>query len=138
MAKILIVDDEPSMLQVLKLNLELEGHETLLAADGGTAVKRVEAEEPDLILLDIMMPVMDGWRVLATLSMMELRHRPRIIVMTAKAGGHDLIKGVELGADEYVTKPFELDDLMTVVDQVLSRTPEEVIKRRSVLMSELS
>lgn len=132
MAKVLIVDDEPSMLTVLQLNLEMEGHEALLAADGGTAMSRITAEHPDLVLLDVMMPVLDGWQVLERISKLD-RARPRVIVMTAKSGVSDLVKGIELGADEYVTKPFEIDDLMGVVTAVLGRSDQENESRRQEL-----
>ena len=132
MAKILVVDDEPSMLKVLQLNLDMEGHKALLAADGGTALARIEAEKPDLVLLDVMMPVLDGWQVLEQISKMD-GDRPRVIVMTAKSGGSDLVKGMEFGADEYVTKPFEIDELMEVVTAVLSRSEQENEARRSEL-----
>lgn len=130
MAKVLITDDEPSMLRVLQVNLEIEGYETFLAGDGETALKRIEAESPDLVLLDIMMPVMDGWTVLKNLARMPLKSRPRVIIMTAKSGERDMAHGIELGADDYVVKPFEVDDLLEAVADVLSRTDEEAEARR--------
>lgn len=138
MARILIVDDEPSLLKMLQVNLELEGHETLLAGDGETALKRIAAEAPDLVLLDIMMPVLDGWEVLRRLQLSAGRKQPRVIVMTAKAGGHDVVKGLELGADEYVTKPFDMDDLLALIVVVLSRSDEASAKRRRSMIEERS
>jgi len=79
-----------------------------------------------------MMPVLDGWQVLEQISKMD-GARPRVIVMTAKSGGSDLVKGMELGADEYVTKPFEIDELMEVVTAVLSRSEQENEARRAEL-----
>ena len=137
LARILIVDDEPSMLQMLQMNLQMEGHDTLLAGDGATALKRVETEDPDLILLDIMMPVLDGWEVLRQLGTMALRKRPRVIVMTAKSGEHDLRKGLLLGADEYVTKPFEIDELIESVGRLLDLTDQEMAARREAAKKEL-
>ena len=119
MARILIADDEPSLLKVLKLNLEMEGHETLLASDGETALKRIEIDQPDVVLLDVMMPIFDGWEVLRRLNMLELRKRPKIIVMTAKSGQHDRDKGKGLGADLYITKPFEMEDLIASVNELV-------------------
>ncbi|MFN2609837.1 MAG: response regulator transcription factor [Actinomycetota bacterium] len=136
MAKVLIVDDEPSILQMLQMNLQIEGHVTYLASDGETALKRIQAEEPDLVLLDIMMPVLDGWGVLQQLAELNLKKRPRIIVMTAKAGGHDLMRGFRLGADEYITKPFEIDGFVEMVGITLARSEEEVLKRRQEFMDE--
>lgn len=130
--KILIVDDEPSLLRVLQVNLELEGYQTLLAGDGSTAIHRIKIESPDLVLLDVMMPVMDGWEVLSSLS--SLKRKPRVIVMTAKAGGHDLVKGLQLGADQYLTKPFEMEELLTRVKEVLSMTDEEAKAKRQALI----
>lgn len=137
-AKVLIVDDEPSLLQVLKMNLDLEGYETLLAGDGETALRRIESESPDLVLLDIMMPVIDGWEVLRRLELLRLGKIPRVIVMTAKAGGHNLVKAFTLGADDYVTKPFEIDELLETVKAVLARTAGEARARRRELLEEWS
>jgi DNA-binding response OmpR family regulator len=138
LARVLIVDDEPSMLQMLQMNLQMEGHDTLLAADGATALKRVETEDPDLILLDIMMPVLDGWEVLRRLGTLALRKRPRVVVMTAKSGDQDLRKGLLLGADEYVTKPFEIDELIESVSRLLELTEPEIDARREAMKKELS
>lgn len=134
MAKILIADDEPAILEVLRRTLELEGHQPFLASDGGTTLQRIETEEPDLVLLDVMMPVMDGWEVLRRLGEIQAHKPPRVIVMTAKGGERDIAKGLELGASEYVTKPFEIDQLMKLIADVLARSPEEMERRRSALL----
>lgn len=136
MARILVVDDEPSLLQMLKVNLELEGHEAFLAGDGQTALKRIEAEIPDLVLLDIMMPVFDGWEVLRRIGQMRFRRRPRVVVMTAKAGTRDYVKGLELGAHGYVTKPFDLEDFLETVREVLSLSEDELETRRLKLLEQ--
>ena len=130
MSRVLVVDDEPSLLQVLKMNLELEGHEAFLASDGGTALKRIVAEEPDLVLLDIMMPVMDGWDVLRNLSEMPLKKKPRVIVMTAK-GMRDMSKGLELGAHAYISKPFDTEELLELVENLLQTPMDELEKIRT-------
>lgn len=134
MAKILIADDEPAILEVLRRTLEFEGHQSFLASDGATTLQRIETEEPDLVLLDVMMPVMDGWEVLRRLGETQARKPPRVIVMTAKGGERDIAKGLELGASEYVTKPFEIDQLMKLITDVLARSPEEMERRRSALL----
>lgn len=121
MARILIVDDEPGILKMLKVNLEMEGHDVMLAADGYTALRRIEAESPDLVLLDIMMPVIDGWEVLRNLKAQKLRSGPKVIVMTAKTGDTNQSKGLALGAEEYVKKPFDVEQLLSVIDEVLER-----------------
>src|SRR4051794_21056324 len=116
-AKILIVDDEPDILLLLRIDLEAEGFETLLAADGETAVKRIVEEHPDVVLLDVMMPVIDGWGVMRQLSEMSIS--TRVVVLSAKASGRDMARALELGAVEYVTKPFDPAALMLTVAHVL-------------------
>ena len=116
--KILIVDDEPDVLLTLRMILEAEGFDPLLAADGETALRRVDDERPDLVVLDIMMPVLDGWFVLAELG--GRATRPAVVVCSAKSGESDRVRAAELGADEYVTKPFEPDDLVEVIRTLLA------------------
>lgn len=114
--RVLIVDDEPDILLMLRMNLEAEGYETLLAGDGETALRRIGEERPDVVLLDVMMPVLDGWGVLEQLS--TLTERPRVIVLSAKSSDRDFHRAWELGADEYVTKPFDPDELMEIILRV--------------------
>lgn len=137
MAKILAVDDEPAILQMLKLNLEMAGHEVHLAGDGSTALARIQQEAPDLVLLDVMMPTLDGWQVLEGVQEMQLPKSPRVILVTAKASDSDLSRGLKLGADEYVSKPFELDDLLEIVEEVLARSDSDAAARRRQLIDEL-
>ncbi|MFN8105591.1 MAG: response regulator [Acidimicrobiia bacterium] len=115
--RILIVDDEPDILLMLRVNLEAEGYSTLLASDGETALRRIAEERPDVVLLDVMMPVVDGWGVLERLGTMN--PRPRVILLTAKSSDRDLGKARELGADEYVTKPFDPDLLLRKIDSMV-------------------
>jgi Response regulators consisting of a CheY-like receiver domain and a winged-helix DNA-binding domain len=122
--KILIVDDEPDVLLTLRMIFESEGFDPLLAADGETALRRVDDEHPDLVVLDIMMPVLDGWFVLAELGGRPVH--PRVVVCSAKSGDADRTRAAELGADEYVTKPFEPDDLVAVIRDVLGRSRAHV------------
>lgn len=138
MARILIVDDEPATLKLLKLNLELDGHEPFLASDGETALKRIEAERPDLVLLDVMMPVFDGWEVLRRLGEMKLSKNLKIIIMTAKVGERDLAKGLEMGAHEYVTKPFDLDEFMSIIRELLELSMEDTEQRRQAHLQGLA
>ena len=135
MTKVLIVDDEPALLQVLKVNLELDGYETYLASDGQTALKRIQSEEPDVVLLDLMMPVMDGWGVLSNLQEMKLRKPPRVVIMTAK-GDRDLERGLEMGASAYVTKPFENEDLLDTVREVMSLSRQQLAARNRAQLEE--
>src|SRR5919106_3471093 len=129
MTKVLIVDDEPALLQMLKVNLELDGFETYLASDGATGLKRIEAEEPDVVLLDLMMPVLDGWGVLTKLREMKLRKQPKVIIMTAK-GQRDLEKGLEMGATAYLTKPLDTERLFETVREVMSLSDEQLAARK--------
>ncbi|MCZ8524064.1 MULTISPECIES: response regulator YycF [Paenibacillus] len=118
MAKILVVDDEQPIADILKFNLEKEGHEVICAYDGGTAVDLAYAEEPDLILLDLMLPVKDGMDVCR-----EVRQKLNtpIIMLTAKDNEIDKVLGLELGADDYVTKPFGTRELLARVKAHLRR-----------------
>ncbi len=129
--RVLIVDDEPDILLMLRVNLESEGFDTALAGDGETALRRIEEERPDVVLLDVMMPVMDGWGVLSNLNRMD--PRPRILVLSAKSGDRDMAKAYELGADEYVTKPFDPDGLIASIDTLLQLDPAALEVRRREL-----
>lgn len=135
LGKVLVVDDEPSLLRLLQVALESEGYRVMLASDGRTALTRAREEEPDLMLLDIMMPVIDGWGVLEGLR--ELENRPKVVCLTAKDSTRDRLKGWRLGADEYVTKPFDMDRLLELVGDVLSRTHDEQEERRRQALREL-
>ncbi|MBI1734649.1 MAG: response regulator transcription factor [Candidatus Rokubacteria bacterium] len=119
MARILIVDDEPEIVRGLADNLKFEGHEAVSATNGAEALAAVEREAPDLVILDIMMPVMSGWDVAK-----DLRRRGidvPIIMLTARGEEVDRVLGLELGADDYVTKPFSLRELLARVRAVLRR-----------------
>ncbi len=122
--RVLIVDDEPDVLLLLRIELEAEGYETILAADGETALLRIADERPDVVLLDVMMPVVDGWGVLKRLA--ESGSSTRVIVLSAKASDSDVAHALELGAHEYVTKPFEAAALLVTVAHVLSSSPDDL------------
>jgi DNA-binding response OmpR family regulator len=93
--------------------------EASLAADGATAMRRIAAERPDVVLLDLMLPVLDGWAVLADLHSRE--QAPPVIVCSAKGSPRDLARAQELGAVEYITKPFDMEDVLDTVREVLER-----------------
>lgn len=116
--KILVVDDEQPIADILKFNLEKEGHQVICAFDGGEAVRLAFEEQPDLILLDLMLPVKDGMDVCR-----EVRTRLQmpIIMLTAKDTEIDKVLGLELGADDYVTKPFSTRELLARVKAHLRR-----------------
>ena len=120
-AKILIVDDDLNICELLRLYLQKDGFQTVVVNDGTAAVEAAKNEAPDLILLDIMLPKMDGWQVCR-----EIRKTSTvpIIMLTAKGETFDKILGLELGADDYVTKPFSIPELMARVKAQLRRVPE--------------
>jgi len=126
--KVLIVDDEPDILMLLRVDLEAEGYETTLAADGQTALARICDERPDIVLLDVMMPVLDGWSVLQELARAE--DQTPVVVVSAKASDHDAARALELGAAEYIIKPFDPTDLLSTVETVLSSTPYDIDAHR--------
>lgn len=120
--KILIVDDDENICELLRLYLEKDGFETVVANDGEQAVKFANLYNPDLILLDIMLPSLDGWQVCR-----EIRKQSEtpIIMLTAKGETFDKILGLELGADDYVTKPFETKEVIARIKAVLRRSNEK-------------
>ena len=134
MARILVVDDEPDILLLLRMNLEAEGHEVLLAADGEMALARIAEHRPDLVLLDVMMPLRDGWGVLEAID----GEGRAVVMVSAKADPRDAQRALELGALDYLTKPFDLDKLLAVVDEQLARTPAERQAARDLALRELA
>lgn len=117
--KILITDDDRSIAELMRLYLEKEGYECILAENGKKALQKFESESPDLIILDVMMPEMDGWQVCR-----EIRKTSNvpIIMLTAKGETFDKVLGLELGADDYMVKPFETKELIARIKAVLRRT----------------
>ena len=120
--KILVVDDDLNICELLKLYLENEGYTAFVANDGQAAVDTFAAKNPDLVLLDIMLPKMDGWQVCR-----EIRKTSSvpIIMLTAKGETFDKVLGLELGADDYVTKPFDAKEVMARIKAVLRRSKGE-------------
>jgi len=126
---ILVVDDEPRMTRFIRMNLELEGYRVIEAHDGIEALDRARRELPDLIILDVMMPELNGFETLRMLR--EISNVP-VIMLTVRADEEDKVRGLELGADDYVTKPFGARELASRIKAVLRRTqgpagPEESI-----------
>jgi CheY-like chemotaxis protein len=119
--RVLVVDDDPTVLEMLERYLGRE-HEVVVARDGpGAVALATRAPLPDLILLDIMMPGLDGLTVAHRLRMVpELKHTP-IIFVTAKDGPMDVVKGIQAGARSYITKPFKLEELRSKVDKALGK-----------------
>lgn len=120
--KIMVVDDDRNICELLRLYLEKEGFTPILANDGEIAVERFEEQKPDLILLDIMMPKLDGWQVCR-----EIRKKSNvpIIMLTAKGETFDKVLGLELGADDYVVKPFEAKEVVARIKAVLRRVGQQ-------------
>ena len=120
--KVLIVEDESNIAELINLYLKKEGYETMIAEDGGKALELYRLFRPDLVLLDIMLPVMDGWAVCAKIR--ETDKTP-IIMLTAKGETTDKVTGLEMGADDYIVKPFEMKELLARVHAVLRRAGGE-------------
>lgn len=135
--RVLVVDDEPDVLLLCRVNLEFEGYEVMEAADGVEAMSRVRERRPDVILLDVMMPRMDGWQVLTELkSDDQLRDIP-VVMLTAKVQDQDQIRGWSSGASEYITKPFSPLSLSQVLEDVLADGPDDEERRRSMVLEKL-
>ena len=116
--KVLIVEDESNIAELINLYLKKEGYETMIAEDGGKALELYRLFRPDLVLLDIMLPVMDGWAVCAKIR--ETDKTP-IIMLTAKGETTDKVTGLEMGADDYIVKPFEMKEVLARIHAVLRR-----------------
>ena len=125
---ILVVEDDRNISDLIQMYLVKEGFDVRIAGDGGKAIEEFQKEVPDLILLDIMLPVMDGWAVCAKIR--ETSKVP-IIMLTAKSEVFDRIQGLEMGADDYIVKPFEMKELIARINAVLRRTeiPNDTSKR---------
>ena len=121
--KIVVVEDDINIAELLRLYLEKDGFEVLIAHDGGAGLHLAETENPDLVMLDIMLPVMDGWQVCKAI---RKNSKTPIIMLTAKGETEDKVTGLEMGADDYIVKPFEVKELLARVHAVLRRTGEDV------------
>ena len=125
--RVLIVEDDPDTLVIMRVNLQAAGIEPILAADGRTAIARIQAEDPDAVLLDVLLPGIDGWQVLAELH--ELGDPVPVIVCSGKNNPQDIQRAQDLGAAAYLVKPFDIDRLIDV-------TTEAVTRRRPTLILE--
>ena len=130
MAKtVLIVEDDRNIADLLRLYLEKEGYEVTIAPDGGKGVERFREVKPDLVLLDLMLPVLDGWGVLRAIRQDS---KTPVIMLTAKGELNDKVSGLKMGADDYVTKPFEMKEVLARIEAVLRRSgiePERSSRR---------
>ena len=129
---VLVVEDDPNIRELLQLYLEKDGYAVTLAADGGQGLAKFHAIKPDLVLLDVMMPVMDGWAVCKAI---RAEDNTPVIMLTAKGETDDKVTGLKTGADDYVTKPFEMKELLARIEAVLRRSDrvnEPEVSRRLV------
>lgn len=120
-ARILVVDDEPDLLELLRYNLTKAGHAVVCAASGTDALMRIRSQLPDLVVLDLMLPDMDGFEVCRTLKQDARTAKIPVVMLTAKDEEADVVTGLELGADDYLTKPFSPRVLLARIKAVLRR-----------------
>ena len=118
--RILICDDDPAILRVLQVNLEVEGYEALLAHHGEEALEIADREHPDLIILDIMMPRLDGYQTCERLKASDATKDIPVVFLSAKAQESDIEKGKQYGVAAYLTKPFDPDTLVETIEELLS------------------
>jgi two-component system alkaline phosphatase synthesis response regulator PhoP len=128
-AEVLVVDDDPDIRSLLRLTFESYGYLVREAGDGMAAVAALEEHAPEAMVLDVMMPRMDGYAVLRTMRQRDLAPSTRVLMLTCKTEERDFVRGFELGADDYQTKPFEPERLVEDVAKLL-RTPDDALHRR--------
>ena len=116
---VLIVEDDRNIAELLQMYLEKEGYAVTIAHDGGQGLEKFRAIKPDLVLLDVMMPVMDGWAVCRAI---RAEYQTPIIMLTAKSETDDKVHGLRFGADDYITKPFEMKEVLARMEAVLRRS----------------
>ena len=116
---VLVVEDDRNIAELLQMYLEKEGYAVTLATDGGEGLGKFRAIKPDLVLLDVMMPVMDGWAVCKAI---RAEGKTPVIMLTAKSETDDKVAGLKSGADDYITKPFEMKEVLARIEAVLRRT----------------
>jgi DNA-binding response OmpR family regulator len=129
--RVLVVDDEPDICSVLALALDADGFEVSKAGDARTALAELEMAPPDVVILDIMMPGMDGFELLGQVRQRHLAPATRFIVVTCRTSERDHLRGWELGADDYLTKPIDPAGLGTRVRKILASSEEDLAARRT-------
>ncbi|MFA0758258.1 MAG: hypothetical protein PVTTEEND_001654 [Candidatus Fervidibacter sp.] len=123
--RVLVVDDERHIVRLVQVNLERQGYEVLTAYDGVECLEKAKAEKPDLIILDVMMPRMDGFEALQRLKSDPETNQIPVIMLTARAQDRDVLQGYQYGADLYLTKPFSPLELISLVKRVFESQEEE-------------
>ncbi len=133
--KVLVIEDDPNIAELLRLYLEKDGFNVTIASDGGKGVSEFERISPDLVLLDIMLPVLDGWGVCREI---RTTSKTPIIMLTAKGETFDKVNGLEMGADDYITKPFDVKELLARVHAVMRRfEPNEEAQCKKLVFDKL-
>lgn len=117
--RVLIVEDEADLAWVEQFNLESEGYEVAVAHEGDSAIEALSRFEPDVLVLDVMLPHVDGWTVLARMRELPTEHKPKVIVVSALAGVGDRARAENLGVGSFLPKPFDMDDLVRAVGDAL-------------------
>ncbi|HEU6448047.1 MAG TPA: response regulator transcription factor [Verrucomicrobiae bacterium] len=135
--RILVVDDEPEAVELIEFNLKQAGYAVATAADGAEALKKAHAQPPDAIILDVMLPEMDGFEACKVLRLDPATARVPIIMLTAKAAEIDRVLGLELGADDYLTKPFSPRELLLRIKKILARGATEEKPREQIRYGDL-
>ena len=125
MSNILIVDDEKNVAELIKYNLEIAGYETTMAHDGKSALNIVSAQHFDLVILDIMLPEIDGLSILRYIKSSDQIKNTPVIMLTAKSTGSDIVLGLEIGADDYIVKPFNINELVARVKVQLRKSTKQ-------------
>ena len=133
--KVLIVEDDSNIAELLRLYLEKEGFQVLHAADGGEGLTLFQKEAPGLVLLDLMLPVMDGWEVCTQIRATD--QKVPIIMLTAKGETFDKVTGLEMGADDYIVKPFEMKEVLARIHAVLRRSELAQPERKRLTFDKL-
>ena len=130
--KIEIIEDDRDIVEMVEYNLKEEGYQTIAAFDGERGIELAKREKPDLIILDLMLPAMDGFEVCRILKQQQSTAQIPIIILSAKSRETDKVVGLELGADDYVTKPFSPRELIARIKAVLRRHKERTCQRDKI------
>ncbi|MGD0197588.1 MAG: response regulator transcription factor [Solirubrobacteraceae bacterium] len=126
--KILVVEDDPNIVDLIRSNLAVRGFETVVSTDGAHVLQLLETEQPDLILLDLMLPSVDGFELC---KQVRERSSVGVMVVSARGGDHDKVAALNLGADDYMTKPFSIDELLARIAATLRRTRPAPVEAQS-------
>jgi two-component system, OmpR family, alkaline phosphatase synthesis response regulator PhoP len=123
MSKILLVDDHPDIVRLLQMSLRNEGHTILSASNGEEALDKIRSERPDLVLLDVVMPPPDGYRVLNRIKTDPELCDTVVVMLTCRSRAEDMTLGLDIGADFYLTKPFDPADVLSLIRRILAQPP---------------